>query len=291
MTDAIQHALSENRFAACLLLALALLQGFRLLSGAWSVLRVAASYVVPFWKIWTALKIVVTACVFYLFSGTISDALQYVEQHYTNPVYYSTTAPDTLEMLARYEAEIRKHTDGFEFDVLRRETDATAVAIGSTPLAIYETAYLECGLNPFRVRDDGVAAGWIQFTRAGLSGLVIDGNRYTLEQVRAACRARDIRLIMRLTDAYLKRKHERAGGVPLNNGIDLYLAVFAPAHIGAPPERVVYAGRGNPAYDLNSGLDGWVVENGKIVRGSRDGRITVFEIYLCLERKKSMLCK
>lgn len=290
MTDAIQHGLSQHRFLACLLLALALLQGFRLLSGAWSLLRVAASYVVPFWKIGTAIKTAVIACALWLFSGAISDALQYIEQYYLNPVYYTTTAPDTLEMLAQYEAEIRKHTDGFEFDVLKNETEKTAVAIGSTPLAIYETAYLECGLNPFRVRDDGVAAGWIQFTRAGLAGLDIDGQKYTLEQVRSACRARDIRLIMRLTDAYLKRKHERAGRIPLNNGIDLYLAVFAPAHIGAPPEQIVYEGRGNPAYDLNSGLDGWEVDGGKIVRGRCDGRITVFEIFLCLTRKKIILC-
>lgn len=290
MTDAIQHGLSQHRFLACLLLALALLQGLRLLSGAWSLLRVVASYVVPIWRIGTAIKITVTACVLYILSGAMSDALQYVEQHYLSPVYYTTTAPDTLEMLARYEAEIRKHTDGFEFDILRLETEKTAASIGSNPLAIYETAYLECGLNPFRVRDDGVAAGWIQFTRAGLKGLEIDGRKYTLEQVRAACLARDIRLIMSLTYAYLKRKHERAGRIPLNNGIDLYLAVFAPAHIGAPPGRVVYAGRGNPAYDLNSGLDGWEVDGGKIVRGRADGRITVFEIFLCLQRKKSLIC-
>ncbi len=292
MTDAIQHAITDPayRLAACFLLAFALLQGLRLLSGAWRVLRVAASYVVPFWKVGTALKICFVAGCIYFLVRPISFALQYIEQYYINPVYYTTTAPDTLEMLARYETEIRKHTDGFEFEVLRTETAKTAQAIGSTPLAIYETAYLECGLNPFRVRDDGVAAGWIQFTRAGLAGLEIEGRRYTLEQVRGACRARDIRLIMRLTDAYMKRKHERAGLVPLNNGIDLYLAVFAPAHIGAPPERVVYAGCGNPAYDLNSGLDGWTVDAGKIVRGGRDGRITVFEIFLCLTRKKNMLC-
>lgn len=290
MTDAIQHGLSQHRFAVCILLALALLQGLRLLSGAWSVLRVSASHIVPFWKVGTALKTAAIAAALYLFSPAIAEGLQYIEQYYINPVYYTTTAPDTLEMLSRYETEIRKHTDGFEFEVLRTETAKTAQAIGSTPLAIYETAYLECGLNPFRVRDDGIAAGWIQFTRAGLAGLEIEGRRYTLEQVRGACLARDIRLIMRLTDAYLKRKHERAGRVPLCNGIDLYLAVFAPAHIGAPPERVVYAGCGNPAYDLNSGLDGWTVDAGKIVRGGRDGRITVFEIFLCLTRKKNMLC-
>ena len=190
MTDALQHALSTHRLLACLLLALALLQALRLLAVAVQVARVALSHVVPFWKPWTAVKIAAIAAPIYLFSPHIGDALQYIEQHYTNPVYYTKTAPDTLEMLARYEAEIRKHTDGYEFEVLRTETAKTAAAIGSTPLAIYETAYLECGLDPFRVRDDGVAAGWIQFTRAGLAGLVVDGRTYTLEQVRAACRAR-----------------------------------------------------------------------------------------------------
>lgn len=291
MTDAIQHGLSEHRFAACVLLALALLQGLRLLSAAWRVLRVAARYVVPFWRVGTALKTAAIAAGVYLFSPAIASTLQHIEQYYICPVYYTTTAPDTIELLARYETEIRKHTDGYEFEVLRTETAKTALAIGSTPLAIYETAYLECGLDPFRVREDGVAAGWIQFTRAGVVGLEIEGRRYTLEQVRAACRARDIRLVMRLTDAYLKHKYERAGRVPLNNGIDLYLAVFAPAHIGAPPERVVYSGTGNPAYYKNRGLDGWMVDGGRIVRGARDGRITVFEIFLCLKRKNALICK
>lgn len=286
MTDAIQILLQQPacRLAACLLLALALMQGIRLASFAATALRYACTLVVPVWRPWTAVKVAGLGGLLYAFAGPIHGGIEYMEQHWFSPVYLSTTTPDTAALLAKYETEIRRHVDSYEFSVLKAETEKTAAAIGSTPVAIYETAYLECGLNPFRVRDDGVAAGWIQFTPAGLSGL-----NATMEQVKHACRVRDILYIMRLTDRYLKRKHTRAGAKPLNNGIDLYLAVFAPAFIGAPAEAVVYSGYNNRAYFLNSGLDGWRVDGGKIVKGAKDGRITVGEIFLFLERKKAQI--
>jgi len=217
----------------------------------------------------------------------ISGALQEFECRYLSPVYVGQyTATDEMKIRI-YESEIRRHTTAGEFEIVRDSTRATSARIGSTPVAIYEAAYLECGLNPFRVRDDRVAAGWIQFTSVGLRG-----SGLSLERVIAACQDRDAALIMRLTDQYLRRKADRLpAGVSLRNTIDLYLAIFAPAHIGADPGKVVYAGFQNPAYYKNSGLDGWTVDGGKIVRGQKDGRITAFEIYLCLERKKALLLK
>ncbi len=98
---------------------------------------------------------------------------------------------------------------------------------------------------------------------------------------------------MRLTDAYLVRRWEQAGKPDMRNTIDMYLAVFAPAHIGRAPEQVVYKGYGNAAYYKNAGLDGWFQDGGKIVRKASecDGRITVWEIFLCLERKKGIALK
>lgn len=221
------------------------------------------------------------------FSGALVDVLQDVEVRYLNPVYVGGHSPDSAALVAIYEREIQRHTTPAEFATVKRWTEATARRIGSTPLAIYEAAYLECGLNPFRVREDRVAAGWIQFTRVGLQGLGV-----SLEQVIGACRARDVETIMRLSDAYLTRKAEKApAGASLANTIDLYLAIFAPAYIGRAPEAVVYAGLNTPAYYKNSGLDGWTVDGGKIIRGKKDGRITVREIWLCLERKKGLILK
>src|SRR5690606_12794420 len=182
-----------------------------------------------------------------------------------------------------YEVQIRKHCDDYEARVVIERTAQIADSINSTPLAIYETALLECGLNPFRINKERDAIGWIQFTRAGLDGL-----GFTIKDVIAACERRDVHFIMDLTERYLVRKWAKAGRPDMRNTIDLYLAVFAPAHIGAEPEKVVYAGFSNPAYYRNSGLDGWFVDGGKIVRKRAmcDGRITVWEIYLCLERKK-----
>jgi len=282
MTDILQIALNQPagiRYACCLLLVLAVWQAARAAALAFrAVLHVSIIH-----RPGKLLAAAFMALLPWGMAPQLSGALEYVEHRYLHPVYLDGHVGEA-DALEAYEREIRRHTTPAEFDTLKVRTAEIAARINSRPAAIYETAWLECGLNPFRVRDDRVAAGWIQFTRAGLSGLGV-----SLDQVIGYCRDRDISRIMDLTEAYLCRKWERAGRPDMTNTIDLYLAVFAPAHIGKEAGAVVYQGFGNPAYDLNSGLDGWRLESGKIVRGRKDGRITVGEIWLCLERKKRLL--
>lgn len=282
MTDVLQIALNQSgglRFACCFALALAALQALRASRKAFSVvLQVSVLHRPKYWLVAALIAFFPWA-----FNQQFSGAMEYVEHRYLHPVYLDGHVGEA-DALEAYEREIRRHTTPAEFDTLKARTEQMAARINSRPAAIYETAWLECGLNPFRVRDDRVAAGWIQFTRAGLSGLGV-----SLDQVIGYCHDRDISRIMDLTEAYLLRKWERAGRPDMANTIDLYLAVFAPAHIGKEAGAVVYQGLGNPAYDLNSGLDGWRLEAGKIVRGRKDGRITVGEIWLCLERKKRLI--
>lgn len=273
------------RWIGCVLLVAALAQAVRLLRVSVSTLRaVVAACLVPVWKIHFWVKCAIPGTLVFLFSDPLHDLSQEIEYRLLQPVYVGQTATDDARMAA-YERILRKHTDSYEFSVVKRWTAETAGKINSTPLAIYETALLECGLNPFRVRDDRVAAGWIQFTDAGCKGLGV-----TKAQVIAACENRDIETIMRLTDAYLVRRWEQSGGPDMRNTIDLYLAVFAPAHIGRAPEQVVYKGYNNAAYYKNAGLDGWFQDGGKIVRKASecDGEITIWEIFLCLEQKKGL---
>lgn len=279
MIDALQILLNQSGwmlYASCLAIVVFVMQAGRLLYVAAKVFFSVC--ILHRKKTWIAAPII-AICLF-PFCGPVSALLEAIEQRYISPVYVGQAFVSESETIARYEQEIRKHTTRAEFDTLQRRTSEIAKKINSTPAAIYETAWLECGLNPFRIRDDRVAAGWIQFTRVGLSGLGV-----SLEKVIFACKNRDISLIMNLTEAYLTRKCKG----DMKNTIDLYLAVFAPAHIGKTHNAVVYAGFHNPAYYKNSGLDGWTTDEGKIVRGKKDGKITVYEIFLCLERKKGLL--
>ena len=65
--------------------------------------------------------------------------------------------------------------------------------VGCSPLA-----HLRGGIQRMRtksrsgIRDDGVAAGWIQFTTNGLPGIPTDGRQTTLPEVKDACRRRDV---------------------------------------------------------------------------------------------------
>ncbi|TNE54287.1 MAG: hypothetical protein EP344_14395 [Bacteroidetes bacterium] len=301
--DFVQYLLTQDtwlRWIACILLVYLILQSLR-------IIRLAVRYLFRFLKksyrfvfVWgrrNLILIAILGTILWAVSNPLIDLLQDIEQRFFYPVYVNEFGSFSDEHLtAIFEAELAKQVDPYQKAVVIRRTREIAAQIQSTPLAIYEAAYLECGLKPFRVRSDQVAAGWIQFTRVGLQSLEYKGKPVRFEDVLEACRNQDIEFMMDLTELYLTRKYERSGKVPLNNTIDLYLALFAPAYIGAPSDQVVYAGYNNPSYYKNAGLDGWFVsidanDREQIFRkrSRRDGKITIWEIFLALEAKKNRL--
>lgn len=303
LVDFIQSLLYQDtwlRWIVCILLVYLVLQTLR-------ILRLVFRFAFQFFKksyrfifVWGKRNLIIIGLLgtlLWLLSNPLIDFLQEIEQRFFHPVYLETFDKYSEEhLIAIYEAELSKRVDPYEKGVVTRRTREIAAKIQSTPLAIYEAAYLECGLKPFEVRSDGVAAGWIQFTRVGLGSLTWNGKPVSFDQVLTACKDRDIGFMMDLTEQYLVRKYEQSGKKPLNNTIDLYLALFAPALIGAPSERVVYQGFENPSYYKNDGLDGWYVApdaQGRQQifrkRSERDGKITIWEIFLALESKKARL--
>jgi hypothetical protein len=302
-SDLLQILLQQSGWVGwlvCVGLVLALAQVFKLVGAAWRsswwlYRQVKRLLIRVRW--WSLLLAALFGTILWAMSGVLVEGLQEMEQRYWHPVYvrqYETMSEAHLTAL--YEAELARHTDPYECEVIKRRTREMAQKVASTPLAIYECAWLECGLKPFTIRRDQVAAGWIQFTRVGLGGLKYRDQPVRFEQVLDACRRRDVEFVMDLSEAYLVDKYQRAGARPLNNTIDLYLALFAPALIGAPHDKVVYAGWNNPSYYLNAGLDGWYVaestgDQKQIFRKKSrcDGRITIYEMYLALEAKKNRL--
>ena len=275
-------------YIACVLLLLLCWQVVRLAGKvatlAGTALRYLRSVLIrPTWPRLFGIGIVALPLSF--FRLEIADALQVLEQR-INPAF--VTSDTSRHALAVYEAELSRRVDTYEAQVIRRRTEEMAAKVGSTPLAIYEVAFSECGLNPFEIRKDGKAAGWIQFTRSGLIGLPA-----TLEQVKEMCRRRDVEGIMDLTEQYLI---SRAAGRPLPAAVDVYTAVFAPGFIGRGEDAVMYAGWSNDAYRLNMGFDGYFTETmpdgrQRIVRSLArcDGKITIRDLRLHLEAKKSRL--
>lgn len=228
-----------------------------------------------------ALAVAAVAC---MMKSPASAMWEYIATRFIEPVYASNHLSPQISSALR--AELRSKVDGYTYEQVLRWTDSTARAIGCSVDAILMVALLECGLNPFRIRDDGVAAGWLQFTRAGLSG-----HGVPLERVIRACKEQDVHFIMNLSHRYLLRKSQMSAK-PVNTAIDVYLAVFAPAKIGADGHQVIYECYGNPAYYMNAGLDGWKLSPGGVIyRSARDGRITVEELYLCMMRRAALNAK
>lgn len=233
---------------------------------------------------WRVAGLLAFAFPVFLIRGWVVDRIQYLEW-VIDPVYVSSDT--TGRALAVYEAQLDKVVDPYEASVIKRRTREIAAKVGCTPQAIYEVAYSECALNPFCVRADGIAAGWIQFTAAGVTGIT------TLQEVKTACKARDVEKMMDLTEAYLVG---RSGGVPLIDATGVYVCVFAPGHVGKPDSQVLYSGFGNPAYYLNKGLDGYFTRNTadgrtQVLRDPArcDGQITIQDLRLALEAKKARL--
>lgn len=303
LLDFVQYLLTQDawlRWVACILLVYVLLQSLRVLRllGQLLVQVLKKSYKHLFvWGKRNLILMAVLGTVLWLFSNPLIDLIQDLEQRFFAPVYVDEYAGFSEEHLTTiFEAELAKRVDPYHKLVVMRRTREIAQQIQSTPLAIYEAAYLECGLKPFEVRSDLVAAGWIQFTRVGLASLMYKGKPVRFDDVLRACEARDIGFMMDLTEIYLLRKYEQSGRKSFHNTIDLYLALFAPALIGAPSDKVVYQGFDNPSYYKNSGLDGWYVApapDGRRQifhkRAACDGKITIWEIYLALEAKKNKL--
>lgn len=221
----------------------------------------------------------------YLMRGMVVDNLQYAEQIFA-PAYIS--GDTSAHALALYESEIDRYCDTYEAQAVKRRTREMAQKIGCSPLALYEVAYSECGMNPFCIRGDGIAAGWIQFTAAGLG--FVPG--VTLPQVKAACKNRDVEKIMEWTETYLVRA---ASGRQIADAAGVYVAVFAPGFVGADDGQVLYsAARDGDKYYLNAGFDGYYLDGqGRIIRrdAAKDGRITVGELRLHLEAKKCNFLK
>lgn len=227
----------------------------------------------------------------------IVDYLQYVEQYYINPTYINTdTSVWTLQV---YEDQLKQKVSEREFEVVQQATRKTALAIGCSPLAIYEVCYSECGLDPFAanvdpVTGDTVAYGWIQFTNAGCIGTTVGGLPVTMSKVKSWGRSnpRNIEAMMEASHTYLVG---RKGANQLPNAVEVYTAVFAPGMCGQPIETVLYSRTGkNPMnYIKNKGLDGYGVEDGKIIKSLKytDGKITKQDMSLHLALKKSIFLK
>lgn len=288
LSDLLQILLSLSGwlgFAACAFIAWALIQAGSLMSlclyavrSTWVILKrflilpsLPNIYIVLFW-----------GAVIFFSRSVLSDGLQWAE-YVVFPVY--ETSDTSTHALAIYEAELRSHVDQYEFEIVQRRTRETAAKVGTTPLCIYEVAYSECGLNPFEIRTDGIAAGWIQFTTVGLTGLGC-----SLDQIKMACKTRNTAMIMDMTERYLI---SRSNGRQMPRPVDVYNCVFAPAFVGAPDNQVLYSGWNNPAYYKNDGFDGYHAKDGRIFRSrsEKDGAITVGELRLHLEAKKSALLK
>lgn len=220
--------------------------------------------------------------ILFLFRDEMSDALQWLE----TPVYqdqYSSMADE--EINKAFERKIMDINPPYISNETIKRTRQLANELQIPANWIYQTALSECSLKPLTIRRDGIAAGWIQFTRIGLSGVTNE----SLSDVKSYCQNGQISQIMDLTDKYVRH---HANGKKITRPVDFYLIVFSPANLGADYDKVLYQGENNPSYYLNAGFDGYTkLDNGRIVRlrKKRDYKITVGELALCLEAKKNNL--
>jgi len=232
-----------------------------------------------------AVKVCIMAGFLYICKDSAHDYLQYVETRWLNPVdtsgAFNRYSSDHLTAI--YETELRRHVDDYEFRIIQDSVRAMCKQFGCDSSAIYECMLPECGMNPFVIRPDGIAAGPIQFTRRGCEGLP-----FTLDHIKKWCKDRNARALMSATRQYLvSRSHNRH----MKTGTDIYVCVFAPEHLGCAADKVFYSS--GDAYEKNKGIDGWKIESGKIVRSPSavDHRITAGELDLWMQYKKIQLIK
>ena len=307
LSDIIQILLNTSGFSlalSVLVVALALMQAWK--AAFVSVRTIRTFLLKPSWG--NVRSLVALSAVLYIFARPIHDGLQYAEQVYFKPVY-PLTQRDTAggEVEAAYKRELYRQvveqmdirgtsfgTSGVEtYRYIVEQTNAQAAKYGTSALEIYRVALSECALNPFAFNVKNgriIAAGWIQFTATGISGLTFRGGPVSFSDVVDACRRRDIRFIMELTDVYFQH-NTKGRGMP--SAVDVYTVVFAPGLLGRGMDAVTYSGWNNPAYTENSVFDGYSMVGGRVVRMDRwkDGKITIGEMYLHLLLKEQVFLK
>ena len=190
--DILQVLLSN--WIGCVIFVLLIMQVWKLRLILVDCVRALRRYVLKFNK-FNLLILSLGAFLVILISKPLNYLLQDLEYKFVNPVWfnqYSYLSND--EITRKYEAYLSKKVDANVRDSVIMWTRHTASRIGTTPDAIYMTALLECGMDPFNLKNP-IAAGWIQFTSRGLKSSGV-----SLDRVKRACREKDIGFIMRLPD-------------------------------------------------------------------------------------------
>lgn len=290
-------------YVACTVIVALTLQGFKVLRFSMrsiqfliSMLRTVAVKPSFAFLAWVALL----ALPLWVFRQNAVDGLQWFEQRYVSPVYLvSDTSSFTVQC---FETEMSRYLSPAQMAVAVSMTAKIAADCKSSPACFYEVYNSECAMNPFAfnkdsvfdksgrfIRVDTVAAGIIQFTQVGISGLGV-----SWQEVKDACVRHDIDFVMSLAHKYMLRA---SGGVALPRPCDVYTAVFMPSFVGSPDDTSLaslYSNR--PQYYLqNIGLDGYYLQQAgerQIImrsRKARDFRITINDLALVLAAKKYAL--
>ena len=296
ISDFYQFAITGNDWLTWLvvaLTALAILQGWKLVRVSVRVVWLFCQAAFVKFNRANLLGLLFLIGCLWLGRYQIADLLQYLEPAVYAGQYGSV---DDEHQALIFEQELcLRNPDKSVTDEVKRVTVETANTLGCPRSWIYACAASECGLKPFTVRDDRIAASWAQLTTAGLTGIKIDGRQATLEaDVIPACQRRDIKTVMAFSRAYLVDRWLLKGSPAIARPVDVYLLLFAPGMVGRPLDAVLYEGYKNPNYYKNSGLDGWCeLPSGRIIRQPSliDGKITVAELGRIQEFKKNELLK
>lgn len=262
--------------------------------------RVAFSFarsLFPRFGTWFFVKWFLLSCVVFVFRHPIADLTGFAVQYYINPVNFQYYDQDTCSATEQaFLRKLRRNVSQREFDTLMASTSRMAARHGCGTLQFLEVYESECGLNPFAVNvnsnGDTVAAGHIQFTRAGVDGLQVDGQSVTMWRVKKAIMERDIVYLCKAGEAYMLRA---SNGQRLRRSCDVYTAVFLPYFVGMPDHTVVASKDGKKPewYFQNIGLDGYGISSGKVIKANRylDGRITIQDLALRLAHKKAAVVR
>lgn len=237
----------------------------------------------------SAVKISVLAGIVCLAASPIRTGLQYVEQAFVSPVYFT---PDTSSATqAAYEAILARKVGRSEYNAIMSEAQYLASKYGSSVLAFLQVYHAECGLNPYVANvtksGDTVAIGLIQFTAAGVSGIA------SWQETKQRIKNRDVQFMLQLQRAYF----ERAARCAMPRPCDVYTAVFMPSFICAQSDETVLASVDSSKpqwYYQNPSLDGYKIDSkGRIFVGNayRDGKITKQDLALKLEYLRQQVVK
>ncbi|MDQ3075773.1 MAG: hypothetical protein M3Q34_01445 [bacterium] len=238
-----------------------------------------------------------------LSAPTLREYAIYIDDSFLNPILLEKNVAITDSQLLQillYKESLNVR-DSEEHRKIQESTQKIADSLGIKRVDLEFACYTEDTGDPFIISPviPTQATGKIQLTGTGLGrDTKYKGKTLSMEDIRFAARTHDEELLNSAMEQYAFRFWNAQGRPKLSSALHFKMLLFAPGlmyKMESGKDFVIYSKDSDKPsnYYQNAPLDGWCLENGRIVKNpaKKNGSIELSEVYYSMEYTKGALAR